>query len=149
LPGIPLRWRSLLEPAEALPSQQVVAYAEGMINSAVLGSSIVETAERLSALADPVRLVVVGILAEGEHCVCDLNDRVPVAANLLSYHLRVLREAGLVSTVRRGRWVDYRLSAEGFTGLWGQLAAAGAPLPGQAVATGRGGPVCADHATAP
>jgi ArsR family transcriptional regulator len=52
-------------------------------------------------------------LAErGTSCVCDLQDRVPVASNLLSYHLKVLRDTGLVTTVRRGRWVDYTLAAD-------------------------------------
>ena len=37
---------------------------------------------------------------------------VPVAANLLSYHLKVLRDAGLVTTARRGRWVDYSLAPD-------------------------------------
>ena len=65
----------------------------------------------LSAVADPVRWAVLRHLGErGESCVCDLQERIPVAANLLSYHLKVLREAGLVTTRRRGRWVDYSLA---------------------------------------
>jgi ArsR family transcriptional regulator len=98
----------------------------------------------LAALADPVRLAVVGALAQGEQCVCDLHEQVPVAENLLSYHLRVLREAGLVAATRRGRWVDYRLDGEGFSSLWASLAAANVPLPGEAVATGRARPACED-----
>ena len=67
----------------------------------------------LSAVADPVRWTVLAHLAEhGTSCVCVLQERVPVAANLLSYHLKVLRDAGLVTTSRRGRWIDYSL-AEG------------------------------------
>lgn len=67
----------------------------------------------LSAVADPVRWAVLRHLGErGESCVCDLQERIPVASNLLSYHLKVLREADLVTTRRRGRWVDYSL-AEG------------------------------------
>ncbi|ADG76529.1 transcriptional regulator, ArsR family [Cellulomonas flavigena DSM 20109] len=64
----------------------------------------------LQAVADPIRWAVLDILAIGEHCVCDLQKRVPIPANLLSYHLKVLRDAGLVVTSRRGRWVDYRLA---------------------------------------
>jgi ArsR family transcriptional regulator len=96
----------------------------------------------LAALADPVRLAIVGVLAEGEHCVCDINERVAVAENLLSYHLRVLREARLVSAAREGRWVYYRLDPDGFASLWGALAAAGVPLPGQVVETHRAGRTC-------
>src|SRR5574338_597989 len=66
----------------------------------------------LSAVGDPVRWRVLRHLAErGTSCVCDLQDRVPVASNLLSYHLKVLRDTGLVTTARRGRWIDYTLAA--------------------------------------
>ena len=61
----------------------------------------------MQALADPVRWTVLSVLAEGPRCVCALQREVPVAANLLSYHLKVLREAGLVCGARRGRWIDY------------------------------------------
>ena len=91
-----------------------------------------------------MRLRIVGVLAEGERCVCDLHEQVPVAANLLSYHLRVLRDAGLVTATRRGRWVDYRLDSGGFAGLWAQASAAGLPLPGDRVITERRGPACED-----
>ncbi|MDA8284768.1 MAG: metalloregulator ArsR/SmtB family transcription factor [Actinomycetota bacterium] len=93
--------------------------------------------ERLFALADPVRLAVVGALAGGERCVCVLQEQVAVAPNLLSYHLRVLREAGLVCTTRRGRWVDYRLDPDGFATLWRALSGAGVPMPGEAVRSDR------------
>lgn len=66
----------------------------------------------LQAVADPVRWAVLERLADGTRCVCDLQEHVDVAANLLSYHLRVLREAGLVTTARRGRWVDYTLASD-------------------------------------
>ncbi len=89
-----------------------------------------------------MRLRIVGVLAGGERCVCDLNEQVPVAANLLSYHLRVLRDAGLVSAARRGRWVDYRLDGGGFAALWARASAAGVPLPGDRVSTEWRGPSC-------
>ena len=72
-----------------------------------------ESLALLSAVADPVRWTVLSHLTQrGTSCVCDLQERVPVAANLLSYHLKVLRDAGLVTSSRRGRWIDYSL-AEG------------------------------------
>jgi ArsR family transcriptional regulator len=114
------------------------------MGSTDLVSSRADTIAALGALADPVRLAVVSALAEGEQCVCDLREQVPVAENLLSYHLRVLREAGLVASARRGRWVDYRLDGEGFSSLWASLATAGVPLPGEPVATGRARPACED-----
>jgi ArsR family transcriptional regulator len=66
--------------------------------------------ELLAALADPVRWAVLEELGDATRCVCDLRDRVPVPANLLSYHLKVLRDAGLVTATRRGRWIDYTLA---------------------------------------
>lgn len=72
----------------------------------------------LSAVSDPVRWTVLRHLAErGTTCVCELQERAPVAANLLSYHLKVLREAGLVTSRRRGRWVDYTLASDAFERL--------------------------------
>ena len=69
-----------------------------------------EAVALLAVVADPVRWSVLALLADGQRCVCDLQAEVPIAANLLSYHLRVLREAGLVSATKRGRWVDYALA---------------------------------------
>lgn len=64
----------------------------------------------LAALSDPIRLRILDELSREQRCVCDLQPHVDVAPNLLSYHLRILREAGLVDSSRRGRWIDYRLS---------------------------------------
>ena len=63
-------------------------------------------------MSDPIRLSVLDRLGDGQRCVCELQESLDIAPNLLSYHLRILREAGLVETTRRGRWVDYRLSAD-------------------------------------
>ena len=95
-----------------------------------------------SALADPVRLQIVCVLSDGGRCVCDLLDQVPVAPNLLSYHLRVLREAGLVTATRRGRWVDYRLDGDGFARMWAAASAARVPLPGDVVPDSMTGSAC-------
>lgn len=78
------------------------------IESAALG---------FSALGDPIRLRILELLAGGQRCVCELLESIDVAPNLLSYHLRVLREAGLVDASRRGRWVDYTLSHDALRGL--------------------------------
>lgn len=74
--------------------------------------SLVELSELLTALADDTRLRVVELLTDRPRCVCELLEHVPVAANVLSYHLKVLRDAGLVSTSRRGRFIDYTLDRE-------------------------------------
>jgi ArsR family transcriptional regulator len=111
-------------------------------DSTVLASTGVEAETCFAALADPLRLAIVRALADGELCVCDVQDRVPIAGNLLSYHLRILREAGLATRTRRGRWVDYRLDGDGFTNLWTAAAIAGVPLPGEPTAVGRAGRWC-------
>jgi|SRR5688572_18382141 ArsR family transcriptional regulator len=64
---------------------------------------------RWKALADETRLAIVAVLRDGECCVCDLNDAVEVSQPLLSFHLRVLKEAGLITDRRDGRWVYYSL----------------------------------------
>ena len=126
----------------ALTGDDVQSDDEVVTASRFLASTGVDAANCFAALADPLRLAIVRALADGELCVCDVRERVPIAGNLLSYHLRVLREAGLVTSTRRGRWVDYRLDARGFTGLWEAAAAAGVPLPGEPVAVGRAAAAC-------
>jgi ArsR family transcriptional regulator len=64
-------------------------------------------ADAFGALADPARLSVLRELRPGRACVCELAPRLGMAPNLLSYHLRILREAGLVEGTRRGRRIEY------------------------------------------
>lgn len=66
----------------------------------------------LQAVADPIRWTVLATLSREPLCVCNLQEHVPIAGNLLSYHLKVLREAGLVVATRRGRWIDYALAED-------------------------------------
>ena len=70
---------------------------------------LVTGASLLSAVADPIRLQLLHVLVGRTRCVCDLQPAPPIAGNLLSYHLKVLREAGLIEGTRRGRWIDYSL----------------------------------------
>ncbi|HXY20731.1 MAG TPA: metalloregulator ArsR/SmtB family transcription factor [Gemmatimonadales bacterium] len=67
---------------------------------------------RLRALADPNRLRILDRLRGGEHCVCDLTDVLDTGQSLLSFHLKVLRDAGLVTARREGRWMHYALETE-------------------------------------
>ena len=67
-------------------------------------------AARFKALADPTRVAIVNRLAAaGEVCVCDLNAAFDLSQPTISHHLRLLREAGLVDSTRRGTWAFYRL----------------------------------------
>jgi ArsR family transcriptional regulator len=72
--------------------------------------SVESRAATFGALSDPIRLSILDHLHRDQRCVCELQEALDIAPNLLSYHLRILREAGLVESTRRGRWVDYRLS---------------------------------------
>ena len=70
----------------------------------------VELAERFRALADPTRVSIVNRLAGAEElCVCDLTAAFDLSQPTISHHLKVLREAGLVESSRRGTWAYYRL----------------------------------------
>lgn len=87
-----------------------------MVESILIESSSTrqdEAVALLTAAADPVRWRLLSELsAQGKRCVCDLQPVGGVAPNVLSYHLKVLRDAGLVSATRRGRWMDYELSPD-------------------------------------
>lgn len=69
------------------------------------------------ALADENRLQILDLLRGGERCVCELTDALDVGQSLLSHHLRVLKEAGLVTDRRDGRWAYYALDGEAFEQL--------------------------------
>jgi ArsR family transcriptional regulator len=77
----------------------------------------------LRALADPVRLALVDELAREDACACELRKQFDLSAPLLSHHLKVLREAGLVSCVKVGRRVEVTLDREALARLAGSLAA--------------------------
>lgn len=72
------------------------------------------TIELFRALADPVRWAIVNELRSGTRCACTLSDVAGVSPSLLSHHLKSLREAGLITGERRGKWIDYTLVAEAF-----------------------------------
>lgn len=100
-----------------------------MNSSAEFESTTVEACDGFAALADSTRLAILRRLADGPSCVCDLLPDVVVPANLLSYHLKVLREAGLVTCTRRGRWMDYELDRDRLASLRAAI-----PLPAEMLA---------------
>jgi ArsR family transcriptional regulator len=74
-----------------------------------------EFAPLFKAVADPVRLRLLSMIAcheGGESCVCDLLGAFDITAPSISYHLKILREAGLISSDRRGTWVYYQVNQE-------------------------------------
>jgi ArsR family transcriptional regulator len=66
------------------------------------------------ALGDPHRLTILATLAraEDEVCVCDFTSALPLNQPTVSHHLKILRDAGLVTSDRRGTWVYYRLAGD-------------------------------------
>jgi ArsR family transcriptional regulator, arsenate/arsenite/antimonite-responsive transcriptional repressor len=72
-------------------------------------TDVARAATLFHALSDEARIEIVSILQDGERCVCELMDVVGAAQSRLSYHLKVLKDAGMVSDRRDGRWSYYTL----------------------------------------
>ena len=64
------------------------------------------------ALSDETRLQIVEMLSHGERCVCELQDVLDAAQSRLSFHLKILKDTGLVTDRRDGRWIYYQLNRE-------------------------------------
>jgi len=71
-----------------------------------------KVAKWFHALADETRLRIIELLGEGEQCVCDLTDALQCAQSRLSFHLKTLKDAGLVEDRRDGRWIYYSLNSD-------------------------------------
>ena len=85
-----------------------------MATATASATDLSRAAELFHALSDETRLGIVQRLRSGERCVCDLTDLLEAAQSRLSFHLKVLKDAGLVSDRRDGRWVHYSLNTEAF-----------------------------------
>ena len=66
------------------------------------------------ALSDERRLRILDLLRAGEQCVCDLQADLDIGQSLLSFHLKTLRDAGLVAMRKEGRWSHYQLIPAAF-----------------------------------
>jgi ArsR family transcriptional regulator, arsenate/arsenite/antimonite-responsive transcriptional repressor len=83
-----------------------------------------ELAARFKALADPTRVAIINSLSAAEEvCVCNLTETFDLSQPTISHHLKVLREAGLVESSRRGTWAYYRLVPAAIAELRGALGA--------------------------
>jgi ArsR family transcriptional regulator len=83
-----------------------------------------DLAEHFKALADPTRVAIVNCLSAAEEvCVCNLTATFELSQPTISHHLKILREAGLVESTRRGTWAYYRLVPEAIDTLRGALGA--------------------------
>jgi ArsR family transcriptional regulator, arsenate/arsenite/antimonite-responsive transcriptional repressor len=87
-----------------------------------------QIAPLLKALAEPVRLRLMSLVASsegGEACVCNLNEAFDLSQPTISHHLKVLHEAGLLEREKRGVWVYYHARAEALASLGALI---GSPL---------------------
>jgi len=80
-------------------------------------ADLAAAARLFHALSDETRLAILELLQGGERCVCDLQSDLDAAQSRLSFHLKVLREAGLVSDRKEGRWSYYAIVPEALAGV--------------------------------
>jgi ArsR family transcriptional regulator len=103
--------KSLLD----LSPVEAVACCAPLAKEPLSADAATRMAPLLKALADPVRLRLLSLVAshgDGEACVCDLNDAFDLSQPTISHHLKVLHEVGLLDRSKRGVWVYYRVRAE-------------------------------------
>ncbi|WP_063050000.1 ArsR/SmtB family transcription factor [Nocardia arthritidis] len=86
-----------------------------IVRAPLTAQAAAELAGVFKALADPMRLRLLSVIASragGEACVCDLSEGIDLTQPTISHHLKVLREAGLLTSERRASWVYYRVVPE-------------------------------------
>jgi ArsR family transcriptional regulator len=108
--------KSLLE----LTPVETVACCSPLVQEPIEAEQADRIAPLLKAIADPVRLRLLSLVAshvEGEACVCDLNDAFDLSQPTISHHLKVLHEVGLLDRSKRGVWVYYRARTEALSDL--------------------------------
>ena len=109
-------------PQLLLPSGQTdpVACCVPLSQGPLSAEQAEQVAPLLKALADPVRLRLMSLVAShpgGEACVCDLSDAFDLSQPTISHHLKVLHESGLLDREKRGVWVYYRARAQALASL--------------------------------
>lgn len=104
----------------APPPATAVACSSPLTSEPLTESAAARIAPVLKALADPVRLRLLSIVAshaDGEACVCDLNDAFDLSQPTISHHLKVLHEVGLLDRSKRGVWVYYAVRRDALADL--------------------------------
>jgi ArsR family transcriptional regulator len=112
--AVPTRRVLQLTPVEA------VACCSPLTQEPLSGAAAERIAPLLKALADPVRLRLMSLIAshaDGEACVCDLNDAFDLSQPTISHHLKVLHDVGLLERSKRGVWVYYRTRPDALSDL--------------------------------
>jgi ArsR family transcriptional regulator len=99
---------------------QTVACCSPLLRAPLSIKQAEQVAPLLKALADPVRLRLMSLVAShsgGEACVCDLTDAFDLSQPTISHHLKVLHEIGLLERSKRGVWVYYQVRTEALADL--------------------------------
>jgi ArsR family transcriptional regulator len=113
--------------AAAMPE----ACAIPLVREPIDDSAAAGLARVFKALADPVRLRLVSLIGAhqgGEVCMCELTEAFDLSQPTISHHLKILREAGLIGSQRRGTWVYYRLEPATLERMGALLSAPHPPL---------------------
>ncbi|MET8454081.1 metalloregulator ArsR/SmtB family transcription factor [Streptomyces sp. NPDC005209] len=121
-----------------LGQDDAVACCSPMVREPLGEEAAVDLARMFKALSDPVRLRLLSLIAShegGEACVCDLTGPFDVSQPTISHHLKVLREAGLVDSERRGTWVYYWVLPAALAKLSSLLQAPAGTVPAAVEAT--------------
>ncbi|MHC9297293.1 ArsR/SmtB family transcription factor [Mycobacterium sp. LTG2003] len=91
-----------------------------LLREPLTATAAADMAVKLKALADPVRLQLFSAIAShagGEACVCDISADIEVSQPTISHHLKVLRDAGLLTSQRRASWVYYAVVPDALASL--------------------------------
>jgi ArsR family transcriptional regulator len=99
---------------------EAVAFCSPLVQEPISATQADDIAPVLKAIADPVRLRLLSLVAshaQGEACVCDLNDAFDLSQPTISHHLKVLHDVGLLDRSKRGVWVYYRARTDALAGL--------------------------------
>lgn len=114
-PSIGICQYSRVSKSEVLTPVETAACCSPLMREPLSAGQAEGLVPLLKALADPVRLRLVSIVAAsegGEACVCDLNDAFDLSQPTISHHLKVLHDAGLLDRSKRGVWVYYAVRRE-------------------------------------
>jgi ArsR family transcriptional regulator, arsenate/arsenite/antimonite-responsive transcriptional repressor len=103
-----------------LTPAQTIACCSPLMREPLSATQAEQVSPLLKALADPVRLRLLSLVAshaDGEACVCELNDAFDLSQPTISHHLKVLHETGLLERSKRGVWVYYKVNPEALDSL--------------------------------
>jgi ArsR family transcriptional regulator, arsenate/arsenite/antimonite-responsive transcriptional repressor len=109
------QYRPMSKSVLELTPVQSVACCSPLVEEPIAADRAERIAPLLKAIADPVRLRLLSLVAshaDGEACVCDLNDAFDLSQPTISHHLKVLHDVGLLDRSKRGVWVYYRIRTD-------------------------------------